>query len=177
MFDAFGSGKHGYILLMSVTLRPSLTILAMFGSMTILYAMDKILGIGYMNAFTGAQITSATGPIGFVVGILLYCVISTIIVYGCFRLVQTVPDAILQWIGDRDDDSIGVEQHGDKAMAVVGNFNGNAASRGLGSIHTGGKPKPSKSAEAGNEKGAGDKGENDASNKDLAPKSTNGPGS
>ena len=173
--DAFGSGKNGYVLLMSVVLRPSLTILAMFGSMTILYAMDKILGIGYMNAFTGAQITSATGPIGFIVGILLYCVISTVIVYGCFRLVQTVPDAILQWIGGRDDDSIGVEQHGDKAMAVVGNFNSNAASRGMGTLG-GGKGKTGIDAENGAGKGSGSGGDN-ANNAALSPKSTNGPGS
>lgn len=167
--DAFGSGKNGYVLLMSVVLRPSLTILAMFGSMTILYAMDKILGIGYMNAYTGAQITSATGPIGCVVGILLYCVISTIIVYGRFRLVQTVPDAILQWIGGRDDDSIGVEQDGDKAMAVVSNFNSGAANRGIGTI--GGKVGPGKAVEKGAGNGAGKGGGDCSAQAGLSSKS------
>ncbi len=41
------------------------------------------------------------------------------IVYGCFRLVQTVPDAILKWVGGRDDDSIGVEDHNNKAMVLA----------------------------------------------------------
>lgn len=32
---------------------------------------------------------------------------------------QTVPDAILKWIGGRDDDSIGVEQHNDRTTALI----------------------------------------------------------
>lgn len=78
-----------------------------------------------------------------------------------------MPDAILQWIGGRDDDSIGVEQHGDKAMAVVGNFNSNAASRGLGTL--GGKAAGgAKAAESGAGKGDGKGGLGSQSESDLA---------
>lgn len=117
--EAFGSGANGYILLMSVVLRPALTILAMFGSMTILYGMDYVLNLGYMTAFAGAQVNSASGPIGTVTGILIYCILSLVITYGSFRLVQTIPNAILQWVGGRDDDSLGVEQHNDRVLAMV----------------------------------------------------------
>ncbi|MFL9610991.1 DotA/TraY family protein [Methylobacillus sp. Pita2] len=140
--EAFGSGSNGYVLLMSVTLRPSLTILAMFGSYAIMFAMDTILAKGYMVAFAGAQVTSATGIIGLVVGCLLYAAISLMMVYGCYRLVQTVPDAILQWVGGRDDDSIGVEQHNDKVVAAAMVMRGQAhqmsqgasAAAGLGKV-------------------------------------------
>lgn len=151
--DAFGSGKNGYVLLMSVVLRPSLTILAMFGSMAIMFAMDKILNLGYMTAFAGAQANSMSGVIGLIVGFLLYAVISLILVYGCFRLVQTVPDAILQWIGGRDDDSIGVEQHGDKVGAMAVQFKSQAqqmGGAGLGGLADAG----SKAAKAGAGAGA-----------------------
>lgn len=117
--EAFGSGSNGYVLLMAVALRPSLTIIAMFGSYAIMFAIDVILSKGYMVAFAGAQVTSAVGIIGLVVGCLLYAAISLMLVYGCYRLVQTVPNAILQWIGGRDDDSIGVEQHNDKVVGAA----------------------------------------------------------
>jgi hypothetical protein len=102
----------------------------MFGAMAIMFAMDKVLNTGYMAAFSGAQVNSISGLIGMLVGFCLYCIISLILVYGCFRLVQTVPDAILQWIGGRDDDSIGVEQHGDKVGATALSFKDQAHGAG-----------------------------------------------
>ena len=93
------------------------------------------------------------------VGFCLYCIISLILVYGCFRLVQTVPDAILQWIGGRDDDSIGVEQHGDKVGAMALSFKDQAHGAGRNAMMgkgagqgKGGKPDTSKAAEAAEEK-------------------------
>lgn len=136
--EAFGSGSNGYVLLMSVALRPSLTILAMFGSYAILFAMDAILNPLYSTAFAGGQINSTTGLIGFLVSIFLYVLTSIAIVYGSFRLIQTIPDAVLQWIGGRDDDAIGVERSTDKvyaaAMMPVGH---RAAMSGLGKASPG----------------------------------------
>lgn len=117
--EAFGAGERGYILLMSVTLRPVLTVIAMFGSMAILYAIDMIFNIGYSAAMDGAQANSTTGVVGFVVALIMYCVISLSIVYASYRLVQSTPDAILKWIGGSDDDSIGVEQHGERTTGML----------------------------------------------------------
>lgn len=160
--EVFGAGRNGYVLLMSVVLRPGLTIIAMFGSMAIMFAMDKILNLGYMAAFSGAQVNSISGIIGLVVGFLLYAVISLILVYGCYRLVQTVPDAILQWVGGRDDDSIGVEQHGDKAGAMVVSMRQQASEVGAGG--------------AAGLAGAKDKGKGKGAGADLASESEHKPG-
>lgn len=48
--DAFGQGRNGYVLLMSVTLRPALTMLAMVGSIGMMWGMDKILNLGFMES-------------------------------------------------------------------------------------------------------------------------------
>ena len=117
--DAFGSGERGYVLLMSVTLRPALTMLAMFGSIVILYAMDTIFAESFSAAFDGAQSNAISGPIGFVVAIFSYMVLSSVLVYSSYRMCQTIPDAIFRWVGGSDDDSIGVEQHSEKANALL----------------------------------------------------------
>lgn len=135
--EAFGSGSNGYVLLMSIVLRPALTILSMIGSMAILYAMDGLLNAGYMTAFAGAQMNSISGPIGLAVGVVLYCIISTVLVYSAYHLVQTVPNAILQWIGGKDDDSIGVHDHNNRVIGAVwqsGNVGGGAIGGAMGNI-------------------------------------------
>ena len=75
--------------------------------------------MGYSTAFEGAQTNSLTGPIGFIMSILMYCVFSLILTYSAYHLVQTAPDAILKWIGGSDDDAIGVKNHSDQAFAMV----------------------------------------------------------
>lgn len=138
--EAFGSGANGYVLLMSVALRPALTILAMFGSLAILFGIDRVFNMGYQTAFVGAQTSSMIGLFGSIVSVVMYAVLSLILVYGCYRLVQTVPDAILQWIGGRDDDSIGVEKHSDKvigayiATRAVGGAASGAFRKGWGEV-------------------------------------------
>lgn len=128
--EAFGAGERGYILLMSVTLRPILTIIAMFGSMALLYAIDMIFNIGFSAAMDGSQANSTTGVIGFVVTLIMYCAISLSIVYASYRLVQSTPDAILKWIGGSDDDSIGVEKHGEGTTAMLIAARGHGVSMG-----------------------------------------------
>ncbi len=117
--DVFGQGASGYVLLMSVVLRPALMTLAIIASMAILMAMNKILGLGFTTAFAGAQINSITGLIGFIASILIYVIIVIVLCFGCFRLIHTVPDAILKWIGGSDDDAAGVEHQNTKAMAYL----------------------------------------------------------
>lgn len=144
----------------------------MFGAMAIMFAMDKVLNIGYMAAFSGAQVNSISGIIGMLVGFFLYCIISLILVYGCFRLVQTVPDAILQWIGGRDDDSIGVEQHGDKVGAMALSFKDQAHGAGRNAMMGRGAGK-----DKGGKPGKGDTAGDAATNKDLSPPSAPSGGS
>lgn len=117
--EAFGSGSNGYILLMSITLRPVLTIIAMFGSMAILFGIDSVFIAGFSVAIDGGQTNSAVGPIGFIVAIVMYCIISVVLVYSAYSLVQKTPDAILKWIGGSDDDAMGAEGHHNKVQGML----------------------------------------------------------
>lgn len=162
--EAFGSGSNGYVLLMSIVLRPALTILAMIGSMAILFVMDSLLSAGYMTAFAGAQMNSVSGPVGLIVGVLIYCIISVVLVYSAYHLVQTVPNAILSWIGGRDDDSIGVHDHNNRVIGAVWQ-SGSAGGGAVGSAMKNIKDK----SQAGQNKKEGQK---NVSNADLSPGST-----
>lgn len=156
--EAFGSGSNGYILLMSVVLRPPLTILAMFGSMAILWGIDLVFKVGFQHAFFGGQMNSGTGVVAFFAYIFMYCALSMYLVYGCYRLVQTVPNAVLGWIGGRDDDSIGVESHNDKvygAMVMARNVGGavDGAKRTLQATKGGGGPQSGGAGASGRGRG------------------------
>lgn len=155
--EVLGQGASGYVLLMSVVLRPSLMVLAMIASMAILAAMNKLLGIGFTTAFAGAQINSITGLIGFIASILIYVIIVIVLCFGCFRLIHTVPDAILKWIGGSDDDAAGVEHQNSKALAYL-----SSTKQGITQA----------TKHRGSRNGGGDDGGDDGANRDLSPGST-----
>lgn len=82
-----------------------------------------------------------------------------------------MPDAILQWIGGRDDDSIGVEQHSDKAIGAY-----IAMRSGAGQVARAGRvgidaARKAKQEAKSNKPGVGDQ----AGNKDLSAGNTAGP--
>jgi hypothetical protein len=159
--EVLGQGASGYVLLMSVVLRPALMILAMIASMAILAAMNKILGLGFTTAFAGAQINSITGLIGFIASILIYVILVIVLCFGCFRLIHTIPDAILKWIGGSDDDATGVEHQNTKALAYL-----STTKQGITQMtkHRGGRNN--------NDDGGDGGGNDDGKNRDLSPGST-----
>ena len=92
--DAIGGGMRGYVLLMSVTLRPALMLFGLFFAMLAMYATDKMLTIGFMPAFVMSQTNNVIGPIVTVSCVIMYGVVSFVLVQACFRIIQKIPETI-----------------------------------------------------------------------------------
>lgn len=107
------SAQNGYFLILEVFLRPILTVVGLIAAMAIFTAQVRILNITWQlvteNAGgfnTDTQIASVGGAIEFrrsIVDQFFFTITYAIVVYmmatAAFKLVDTIPDNILRWIG------------------------------------------------------------------------------
>jgi conjugal transfer/type IV secretion protein DotA/TraY len=138
--DAIGGGMRGYVLLMAVVLRPPLMLLGMFFGLLLMYAVDMMLTTTFMPAFTMSQSNSIIGLFTGLTGVVMYGVLCFTMTQASFRVTQKLADSVLQWIGGRDDDAIGVEQHTESARGLMVAGIGMGRSAGQ-SLHQEGKRK------------------------------------
>ena len=118
--DVSGAGTNGYPILLGLLLRPVLMTMGVFMAILLMNVGDWFLTKTFMASFALANTNNVIGPFIIFGNIGLYCVLVLMLVYSSFRIIQTLPDAILSWIGGRSDDAIGVESHADKANVIVG---------------------------------------------------------
>ncbi|WP_343663271.1 DotA/TraY family protein [Paraburkholderia tropica] len=98
--DGVGSQKQGLMLILDVTMRPVLITLGIVGA----YTVEPVLGKFVQDMFSAAFGATAGGG-GFfellrmLAGAVLYTVALTTAVYMSLKLVSSVPDNVLNWIG------------------------------------------------------------------------------
>ena len=126
--DVSGAGTNGYPILLGLLLRPVLMTMGVFMAILLMNVGDWFLTKTFMASFALANTNNIIGPFIIFGNVGLYCVLTMMLVYSSFRIIQTLPDAILSWIGGRSDDAIGVEAHADKANVIIGGGIGNARS-------------------------------------------------
>jgi len=98
-----GSAQTGYMLLLSLFIRPSLMIVA-FGISTAMF----VVGVGILNdlwssAVVGWRGNGATsiGPLSQIIYTVIYAGIAYAMCNSCFKLLESIPDSAMQWIGGR----------------------------------------------------------------------------
>ena len=99
--------RQGWLLLPSLVLRPVLMIFGLvLGTFVFLAAMD-VLNALWVPQMQKAQASGLADPIGFLAMLVLYTMIAWALMNSAFRLIDTLPSAVLQWIGaagtGRDD--------------------------------------------------------------------------
>lgn len=99
-----GSQRQGYLLLMSLFIRPALAVVGLFAGVLVSDPLIDFVAQGFF-AMRGAIVTS-TGTVGaiaefgsFFWWLLVFGVTLLPILYMCFGLPQVLPDKVLQWIG------------------------------------------------------------------------------
>lgn len=109
-----GRGGQGYMLVLSLTLRPPLMILGLACSI----ALMKPIGYFINSTFVGAfAIGVNPGPLGLtqaIAGCVLYAIVMVSVIHRVFTLIHVVPDRILRWIGG------GGNELGEEARSVEG---------------------------------------------------------
>ena len=109
-----GRGGQGYMLVLSLTLRPPLMILGLACSIALMKPIGYFINSTFLGAFA---IGVNPGPFALtqaIAGCVLYTVVMISVIHRVFTLIHVVPDRILRWIGG------GGNELGEEARSVEG---------------------------------------------------------
>jgi conjugal transfer/type IV secretion protein DotA/TraY len=97
------SGRYaasGYMILLELLLRPALMILGLIVSILSADALLDFISGQYLLAFASVQFDDIfKSPVGWVMKILIYCVLCWMVVNFCFKAINEVPNKVMSWIG------------------------------------------------------------------------------
>lgn len=122
-----GSNIQGYMLLLSLIMRPTLMVFGFISAVLLVSVLGAFVNSSFGAAFSGAEAGGGWfggifGPLGAVV---VYVALIMAITWKGFGLIHVIPDRILRWVGGGDEglgeEGIGHQaQHGHTtAMAVM----------------------------------------------------------
>lgn len=118
--DAVGRGGAGYSLLLSLMMRPALTVFGFFGSIWLAQPITGYINAGYMTTVQGAEHNSFSFLAAFVAYVIIYVVIMTGVIHSIFSLVNYLPDNVPRWIGSHIGGApIGPDSDQEKAAGDV----------------------------------------------------------
>lgn len=99
--DLTGRGGNGYMLVLSLLLRPVLMVFGMMASIVISSVIGEFINKTFFEVFannTGA-FTGFTSLLALIMGTMLYFIIMFTFVRKCFGIIHMLPDQLLKWIG------------------------------------------------------------------------------
>lgn len=155
--DVAGRGGAGYMLILSLMMRPALTVFGFCASILLAQPITGLINIGYMTAVQGAESNSFSFIAAFVAYTIIYVIIMTGVIHSIFSLVNVIPDQVPRWIGshmggtsvaDGEQEKAGGEFKGAAAVVTRGGHGGAPKTPGGGgnniSNGNGGADTPSK---------------------------------
>ncbi|MCE2518363.1 MAG: DotA/TraY family protein [Alphaproteobacteria bacterium] len=91
--------RQGWLFLPQIVLMPPLMVLGLvLGTFVFLAAME-VLNALWVPQMQRAQASGLADPVGFLAMLVLYTVIAWTLMMSAFRLIDTLPRVVLQWIG------------------------------------------------------------------------------
>lgn len=132
-----GRGGQGYMLVLSLTLRPPLMVLGLACSISLMKPVGYFVNSTFLGAFAMGVNPGPLAITQAIAGCVLYAVVMVGVVHRVFTLIHVVPDRILRWIGGGGNELGGeaqsLEQNAaSKTIAAVG------ATQQIGSLTQGG---------------------------------------
>ena len=102
--DLTGRGGNGYMLVLSLLLRPVLMIFGLIASIVISSVIGEFINKTFFEVFSNnTDITGISGLLGIVAGTILYFVVMLTFIRKCFGIIHQLPDQLLKWIGGGDN--------------------------------------------------------------------------
>lgn len=89
----------GYMVCLSVFLRPTLMILGFFASMVLIIVMAKVVILLFVPFMSGMLGDHLTGIVSLFAMLSIFTVLMVQISHRCFGLIHEVPDKVLRYIG------------------------------------------------------------------------------
>ncbi|MDH0342170.1 DotA/TraY family protein [Chromobacterium haemolyticum] len=140
--DAVGKAGHGYMMILSLIMRPALMLFGLIGAMLLTQPVTGMVNVGFMTVVAGVQADSMTGIVSFLAYVAIYVILMTTVVHIVFSLIHWIPDNILRWIGAHAGGIADAERSGDQGHDImVGGVREvkHGATGGLGGKHRGGR--------------------------------------
>lgn len=97
--DAVGRGGQGYMMILSLIMRPALMLFGLIAAMLLTQPITGLVNAGFMSAISGVQADSMTGIFSFLGFVTVYVVMMTTVLHTVFSLIHWIPDNVPRWIG------------------------------------------------------------------------------
>jgi hypothetical protein len=94
-----GRGGQGYMLVLSLMLRPALMVLGLVAAIILMKPIGFLVNSTFYGAFNLSVSPGTFGVLAMMVGSILYAVLMFTIISRVFALIHVVPDRLLRWIG------------------------------------------------------------------------------
>lgn len=117
--DAVGKAGQGYMMILSLVMRPALMLFGLIGAMLLTQPITGIVNVMFMTVISGVQADSLTGIVSFVAFVAIYVILMTSVVHIVFSLIHWIPDNILRWLGSHAGGLGGAENTGDQGHDVL----------------------------------------------------------
>lgn len=97
--DAVGRGGQGYMMILSLVMRPALMLFGLVTAMLLTQPITGLVNASFMSAVSGVQADSTTGLVSFIAYVAIYVLIMTTVLHTVFSLIHWIPDNVPRWIG------------------------------------------------------------------------------
>lgn len=116
-----GKTGQGYMLILTLFLKPVLMVLGFVSALFLLTPIGKLLNDFFEIASATIKATQFSGFIAWIAMLVIYCIVMNKVVMQIFGLIHKVPDSLLQWIGG------GGQQLGQYAQGIEQGVSGGTA--------------------------------------------------
>lgn len=118
-----GQGGQGYMLVMSLVLRPVLMILGLVASMVLVYPIGTLFNQVFAAVFGMTNGNNLVGVFGLFALFSIYTMTMVAMIHKTFSLIHFLPDTILRWAGGGSDTVLGSNaselEHGARGGTTV----------------------------------------------------------
>lgn len=116
--DAVGKAGPGWMMVLSLVMRPSLMLFGLLGSMLLTQPVTGMINSSFMSVVAGVQADSTTGIVSFIAFITIYATLMTTVVHLAFSLIHFIPDNIMRWLGQASGALAGAERAGEESHQI-----------------------------------------------------------
>lgn len=117
--DAVGKAGQGYMMILSLVMRPALMLFGLISGMLLTQPITGLINMTFMTAISGVQADSLTGIVSFFAYVMIYVFMMTTVVHLVFSLIHWIPDNVLRWIGGAASGLSQAEQTGNQGHNVM----------------------------------------------------------
>lgn len=128
-----GKGGQGYMLVLSLFMRPALMVLGFIAAVIVMKPMGYLINSTFLGAFLNAASPSWYGIVTAIMGCILYATLMVSVINRVFALIHVIPDKILRWMGGGGDSELGHAAQGVEGTAMQKLVGGAQAANTLGS--------------------------------------------